>query len=257
MTPVPDRRSGPTTFAAACDAVLSAPNGTHSADTTLAPVHARTFPDDWARRRERLVTARLPADVDRVLELGCGVGLFLRRLGDRYDALGVDERAAHLRFATARGGGVVRGRPTAPPVRNRFDAVCAAEYAAARASVGELCVGAYTALRPGGIAVIAAPTDVEAVAASGVETYTGSGYRLERAVDVAADGTVTVDYRVTDRRSGDTGVTRERRRVETTTAEGLTAALRTAGFEDVLVTGESDLPGMVVGVGVRPIETGS
>lgn len=252
-----DRRSGPATFATACEAVLSAPNGNHSADTTLAPIHARTLPDDWARRRERLVTARLSADVDRVLELGCGTGLLLRLLGDRYDAVGVDERPAHLRFAAARGGNVVGGRPTAPPVRNRFDGVCAAEYAAARASAGELCVGAYTALRPGGIAVLAAPTDATAVAESGVETYTGSGYRLERAVDVAGDGTVAVDYRVTDRRTGDTGVARERRRVETTTPEDMTAAFRTAGFEDVLVSGESDLPGIVVGVGVRPVETGT
>lgn len=251
-----DRRS-PATFATACEAVLSAPNEDHSTDTTLAPIHARTLPDEWAHRRERLVTTRLSADVDQVLELGCGAGLLLRRLSDRYDAIGVDERPAHLRFAAARGGSVVQARPTAPPVRNRFDGVCGAEYAAARASAGELCVGAYTALRPGGIAVVAVPTDAGAVAESGVETYTGSGYRLERAVDIAGDGTVAVDYRVTDRRSGDTGVTRERRRVETTTAEGLTAAFRTAGFEDVLVSGESDLPGIVVGVGVRPVETGA
>jgi SAM-dependent methyltransferase len=251
-----DRRS-PATFATACEAVLSAPNEDHSTDTTLAPIHARTLPDDWAQRRERLVTARLSADVDRILELGCGMGLLLRQLGDRYDAVGVDERPTHLGFAAARGGSVVRGHPTSPPVKNRFDGVCAAEHAGARASPGELCVGAYTTLRPGGIAVVAAPTDAGAVAESGVETYTGSGYRLERAVDVARDGTIAVDYRVTDRRNGNTGVTRERRRVETTTAEGLTAALRTAGFEDVLVSGESDLPGIVVGVGVRPVETGA
>lgn len=252
-----DRHSGPATFATACDAVLSAPNRNHSTDTTLAPIHARTLPDDWARRRAAVMTARLSAGVDRVLELGCGTGLFLRRLGDRYDAVGVDERPAHLRFAAARGGSVVGGRPTAPPVRNRFDGVCAAECATARAPADALCVGAYTALRPGGIAVIAAPTDATAVVESGVETYIGSGYRLERAVDITGDGTVAVDYRVTDRRTGDTGVTRERRRVETTTPEGLTAAFRTAGFEDVLVSGESDLAKVAVGVGARPVETGA
>jgi len=32
--------------------------------------------------------------------------------------------------------------------------------------------------------------------------------------------------------------------------------LRTAGFEDVVVSGENDLPNVVVGVGARPVETG-
>lgn len=191
-----------------------------------------------------------------MLELGCGVGALLDRLADRYDAVGVDGRLPHLRFAAARSGAVVRGRPTAPPVRNRFDGVCATEYTTARASAVDVCVGAYAALRPGGLAVVVAPTAASGVAASGVETVTDSRYRLERAVDIETRDTVAVDYRVTDRRTGETAVTTDRRTVETTTTDGLTAALWTAGFEEVLVSGESDLPGLVVGVGVRPVETG-
>ena len=247
-----DRRSSPSTVAAACEAVLAAPDRDHSTDTTLAPVHARTLPEGWGERRERAVATRFPADVDRVLELGCGVGVLLDRLGERYDAVGIDDRPAPLRLASARGGSVVRGYPTEPPVRNRFDGVCAAEYATARMPAVDVCVGAYAALRPGGLAVVVAPTDASGIAESGVETFAGSRYRLERAVDVA----VTVDYRVTDRRTDETTVTTERRVVETATADGLTAAFRTAGFEDVLVSGESDLPGVVVGVGARPVETG-
>ena len=249
-----DRRSPPT-FAAACEAVLAAPEGTHSADTTLAPVHARAFPEGWATRRHTLVTARLPADVDRVLDLGCGVGALLGHLGQRYDAVGIDDRPAHLRFAAARGS-VVRGCPAAPPVRNRFDGVCATEHATARVPAVDLCVGAYTALRPGGLAVVAVPTAASGVAESGVGTFTDSRYRLERAVDVEPRNTVAVDYRVTDRRTGETAVTTERRGVETTTPDGLTAALRTAGFEEVVVSEENGLPNVVVGVGARPVETG-
>jgi SAM-dependent methyltransferase len=249
--------SSPATFADACAAVLSAPEGSHSADTTLAPVHVRTIPDGWGRRRARLVAGRLPADVTRVLELGCGTGLLLRRLAGRYDAVGVDDRRAHLQFAAVSRQRILQGSPASPPVRNRFDTVCAMERVTARASAAAVCGGAYAPLRPGGIAVVAAPTDAAAVAESGVETYAGSAYRLERAVDAAADGTVTVDYRVTDRRSGDTGVTRERRRIETTTPEGLRAAFRTAGFEDVHVSAESDLSEIAVGTGVRPVETGA
>jgi len=247
----------PPTFADACRAVLEDPGGDHGADTTLAPVHARTVTERWGERRAQLVRSRLPADVERVLELGCGVGVLLGRLGAGYEVVGVDDAAAHLRFPAVRGEAVVRGDPVDPPVAPVFDAVCALERSAARHSALDLCVAAYGSLRPGGIVVVAAPTDPEAVDEPGVETYSGSRYLLERAVDAASDGTVAVDYRITDRRTGDTAVATERRSVETTTADGLAAALRAAGFEDVLISGESDLPGVVVGRGVRPIETGA
>ena len=251
-----DRRPPLPTFADTCEAILGAPERDHSVDTTLAPVHERTLPAGWSQRRERAVAGRFPADIDRVLELGCGAGVLLDRLAGRYEAVGVDDRLHRLRFAAARGGAVAHGRPTAPPVRNRFDGVCAAEYATARAAVVDLCVAAYAALRPGGLAVVVAPTEASGVAESGVGTLTDSRYRLERAVDVAGTDTVAVDYRVTDRRTGTTAVTTERRRVETTTADGLTAAFRTAGFEDVVVSGGGDRSGIVIGVGARPVETG-
>ncbi|MGQ4555303.1 class I SAM-dependent methyltransferase [Halobellus sp. GM3] len=247
----------PPTFADACEAVLSDPTDDHAADGTPAPIIARSVPDGWGERRARLVASRFPADVDRVLELGSGTGALLRELGERYDAVGVDSRRARLGFSAARGEAVVQGSPTRPPVHPAFDGVCAGEHATGRASAVDVCVAAYGALRPGGIAVVAAPTAPAAVAEPGVETYRGSRYLLERAVDVdAPTGRVVIDYRVTDRRTGDAAVVSDSRTVETTTAEGLTAALRTAGFADVLVAGESDLPGVVVGRGVRAVETG-
>jgi SAM-dependent methyltransferase len=248
-----DRR--PPTFSDACAAVLADPEGTHSVTTTLAPIYARTRSGEWGKRRARLVTSRFLADVDRVLELGCGVGTVLQRLGERYEAIGVDDRGAQLRFPATRGEAVVCGDPSQPPLRSTFDAVCAVEDATGRSSAIDLCVAGYTVLRPGGIAVIAAPTDPSAIAEPGVETYSGSRYLLERAVDVT-DSAIVVDYRVTDRRDGERAVTTERRAVETTTADKLTAAFRAAGFEEVLVAAESDLPGVVVGRGVRPVDTG-
>jgi SAM-dependent methyltransferase len=244
-------------FAEACEAVLEDPSADHSIDTTLAPVAARSTPDGRDDRRARLVTARFPADVERVLELGCGVGGLLRRLDERYDAVGVDDRRAHLLFSAARGGPVVLGALTRPPVIPAFDGVCAVEDATGRTAALDLCVAAYGSLRPGGIAVVAAPTDPTVVAEPGVETYSGSRYLLERAVDVDdTEDRIIVDYRVTDRQTGDTAVVTEERAVAITTADGLTAALRTAGFEGIRVSDESDLPGLVVGRGVRPIETG-
>ncbi|MFD1599053.1 SAM-dependent methyltransferase [Halobellus rarus] len=260
----------PPTFADACEAVLADPAASHSEDTTLAPVRVRSIPEGWAERRARLVVSRLPADVDGILELGSGVGALLRRLSGQYEAVGVDERRAHLRFSQARGTDSVQGAPTRPPVRSVFDAAVAVEDAVGRASAVDLCVSAFRSLRPGGIAVVAAPTDPAAVAEPGVATYSGSRYRLERAVDIVAERRseaarrqsgdtgheLVVDYRVTDRQTGDSAVVTDRRPVQTTTADGLTGALRTAGFESVLVSGESDLAGLVVGRGVRPVETG-
>lgn len=252
MTSEPTR---PPTFADACASVLEDPTSGHRGDTTFAPVVVRTLPESWGERRAQLVASRLPADVEQVLELGCGVGALLRSLGPRYDVVGVDDRAAHLAFSAARGGTVVRGSPTVPPVKPVFDAVCSVETATARTPLAELCTAAYEALRPGGIFVVAAPSTPTAVLEPGVETYSGSRYLLERAIDVAGSGATTIDYRVTDRQTGATAVVTEHREVETTTADDLTDALQTAGFEQVLVAGESDLPGVVVGRGVRPVET--
>ncbi|MFB6251335.1 MAG: class I SAM-dependent methyltransferase [Halobellus sp.] len=246
----------PLTFADACRAILADPTGAHSMDTTLAPVHARTVPETWGERRSHLVQRRVPTDVDRVLELGCGFGAVLGPLGTHYEAVGADDRRSHLRFPAARGESVVCGRAVAPPVHSAFDAVCMLEPAVARHSTFDLCGAAYGVLRPGGIVILAAPTDSEAVFNPSVETYSGSRYRLERAVDIASDGVVSIDYRVTDRRDGDSVVTSEQRQLELVTPEGLTAALRSAGFTNVRVAGESDLPGVVVGTGVRPIDNG-
>lgn len=251
---MPGRR--PLTFADACRAVLADPAAAHSMDTTLAPVHARTVPENWGERRSQLVRRRVPTGVDRVLELGCGLGALLAPLGTHYEVVGADDRRAHLRFPTARGESVVCGRPVAPPVHSAFDAVCVLEPAVARHSAFDVCGGAYGALRPGGIVILAAPTDPEAVFDPEVETYRGSRYRLERAVDIGSDDVVSIDYRVTDRRDGNSVVTSEQRPLELTSTEGLTAALRSAGFTNVRVAGESDLPGVVVGTGVRPIDNG-
>lgn len=252
-------RPRPPSFADACARVVEDPGADHSLTTTLAPVRARMDVSEAASAlmdaRRELLAARLPADVDRVAELGCGTGTLLHRLSGDYDAVGVDSFPRLLAFAAARGESVVCGDPTAPPLRAAFDAVCAFDRGGGRA-LSDLCAGTYATLRPGGILVAGVPSDARTVAESGVETYRGARYVLERAVDVArGESMVHVDYRVTDLRTGAVGVTSERTPFRVVDAAGVREALDDAGFEDVSVSADAGVDGELVATAVRPVET--
>ncbi|MDS0299302.1 methyltransferase domain-containing protein [Halogeometricum sp. S1BR25-6] len=255
-------RPRPPSFADACARVVEAPDADHSLTTTLAPVRARMDVSEAASARtdvrRELLAARLPADVDRVAELGCGTGTLLDRLCEDYDAVGVDRSPELLAFAAARGAPVVRGDPANPPLRAAFDAVCAfdATGVSPPAPLSALFAGAYATLRPGGILVAGAFSDARAVAESGVETYRGARYVLERAVDVAlGESAIRADYRVTDRRTGAVGVASERTPFRVVDASEVRAALDDAGFADASVTADVGVEGELVATAVRPVET--
>ncbi|RDI72736.1 class I SAM-dependent methyltransferase [Halopelagius longus] len=242
-----------------CEAILSDPDGEHSLYTTLAPLYARlkAGDDETLDARRRILDARLPADVSRVLELGCGVGELLARLSARYDAVGVDSYPRLLAFAAVRSLNAVLGDVTRLPFRGAFDAACSFDYRVASVPLAEFCEAARTSLRPGGILVFDAPSDARAVDASGVETFRNGRYHLERAVDVARDPVVVrSDYRVTDRRTGETAVTTERRRLRTYDPKGVRRVLREAGFEDAEVCVDAGGDGAFVASAVRAVETG-
>lgn len=253
-------RPRPPSFADACARVVADPDAEHSLSTTLAPVQARiAVSDDRSARgaaRAELLRARLPADVDRVLELGCGTGTLLERLSTTYDAVGVDGHAALLSFAAARGESVIRGDPTDPPVRPAFDAVCAFDHLTGRRPLAAVCAAAYASLRPGGIVVFDALADVRAAASSGVETFRGARYVLERSVDVArSPPVVNADYRVTDLRTGGVGVTSERTALRVTDAAAVRSELEAAGFDEVDVLDDAGDDGELLATAVRPVET--
>ncbi|RYJ14562.1 class I SAM-dependent methyltransferase [Halogeometricum borinquense] len=253
-------RPRPPSFADACARVIADPDADHSLTTTLAPVQARIAisPEQMAKTDAwgDLLGARLPADVERVLELGCGTGTLLHRLSDEYTALGIDRYSDLLSFAAARGEAAVCGDPTDPPVRPDFDAVCAFDHFVARQSLSAVCEGAYATLRPGGIFVFDALSDARAIAASGVETYRGARYVFERSVDVARNPPVVhVDYRVTDLRTGETGVTAERTSFNVYDPESVRESLETAGFSDIRVVTDAGDDGEFLVTAVRPVET--
>ncbi|WP_049916617.1 methyltransferase domain-containing protein [Halogeometricum pallidum] len=259
MTP----RPRPPSFADACARVVEDPGADHSLATTLAPVRARMDVSEAASARtdarRELLAARLPADVDRVAELGCGTGTLLDRLREEHDAVGVDPAPGLLAFAAARGASVICGDPANPPLRAAFDAVCAFDAAGTppSAPLSALFEGAYATLRPGGILVAGALSDARAVADSGVETYRGARYVLERAVDVApGESAVHADYRVTDRRTGAVGVTSERTPFRVVDAADVREALDDSGFEDASVVADAGVEGELVVTAVRPVETG-
>jgi SAM-dependent methyltransferase len=240
--------------------VVADPDAEHSLSTTLAPVQARIDVSEGRSERgaarAELLRSRLPADVERVLELGCGTGTLLERLATTYDAVGVDGHPALLSFAAARGASTVCGDPTDPPVRPVFDAVCAFDHLTAHRPLATVCAAAYASLRPGGIVVFDALADVRAAASSGVETFRGARYVLERSVDVArSPPEVRDDFRATDRRTGEVGVTSERTALRVVDAASVRSALETAGFEDVDVLDDAGEAGELLATAVRPVET--
>ncbi|SFR60966.1 class I SAM-dependent DNA methyltransferase [Halogeometricum limi] len=253
-------RPRPPSFADACARVVSDPDAAHSVTTTLAPLQARLAVTEAEDRRTDarfdLLRRTLPADVERVAEFGCGTGTLLSRLDDEYDAVGVDSAPGLLAFAAARGGSVVCGDPARPPLRAAFDAVCSFEHLGANRPLSALSEAAYATLRPGGLFVFDALSDPQAAATSGVETYRTARYVLERSVDVARRPPVVhADYRVTDLRTGEVGVTSERLPFRVDDAESIEETLESAGFVDVSVSDDGGTAGEVVGSAVRPIET--
>lgn len=250
----------PPSFADACASVVSDPDAEHSLRTTLAPVQARIAVSEAetarAAARAELLRARLPADVERVLELGCATGTLLERLSETYDTVGVDSAPELLSFAAARGETVVCADPVKPPVRAAFDAVYAFDHLTARRSLAAVCEAAYATLRPGGIAVLGSVTDAGAADSAGVETYRGARYVLERAVDVAPDPPVVhADYRVTDLRTGAVGVASERTPLVVVEPASVRETLEAAGFADVRVLSDAGDDGEHVVTAVRPVET--
>ncbi|WP_435063944.1 class I SAM-dependent methyltransferase [Halobaculum sp. EA56] len=253
------------TFADACAAVLSDPDGDHSLYTTLAPLYDRVAASAGSRydAQVRAVAERVPTSARSVLNAGCGVGRLLPMLADRHGAVvGVDDSAELLslaadRVAAAGGVSLVEADVSAPDLDldRRFDAAVALDHLTGRLHGDALDRGLATLrrhLHDGGTVVVDAAADERAVREPSPSVFRDERYVVERAVDavVAGDGTGDLrrvsDYRVTDRRTGETAVARERESIRTFDGEGLAAALRRAGFRGVTVEADAVEEGSLV-----------
>ncbi|MFC7068324.1 class I SAM-dependent DNA methyltransferase [Halobaculum lipolyticum] len=240
------------TFADACDAVLTDPGGDHSLYTTLAPIYERLLVTAEARYDAQVlaVTERVPTSARVVLNAGCGVGRLLPALADRHGAVvGLDASAELLSIAgghVAAGEGVslVEADVSDPEtdLNRRFDAAVSFDYLTAHLHGAALDRGLATLrrhLHDGGTVVVDAVADRRALAEDSPSVFRDERYTAERAVDVvdAGDGTGDLiriaDYRVTDSRTGEGAVAREREPVRTFAAAELADALEAAGFRSV------------------------
>ncbi|WP_284014207.1 class I SAM-dependent methyltransferase [Halobaculum litoreum] len=240
------------TFADACDAVLADPGGDHSLYTTLAPIYERLLVTAEARYDAQVlaVTERVPTSARVVLDAGCGVGRLLPALAERHGAVvGVDDSAELLSIAgdhvaASEGVSLVEADLATPGLEldRRFDAAVSLEYLTAHLHGDDLARGLATLrrhLHDGGTLVVDAVADRRALAEDSPSVFRDERYTAERAVDVvdAGDGTGDLvriaDYRVTDNRTGEGAVAREREPIRTFDAAALTAALRRAGFRAV------------------------
>jgi SAM-dependent methyltransferase len=260
----------PATFGEACEAVLAAPDGEHTAATTLGPFYDRAREGDPAAAagRAALVRRACPPGTESVLQVGCGVGRLLPHLEEAFgEVVGVDGRPGLLRFAAGRSvrSVLVSGDPRRLDVARTFDAVVALGGPSAGPTgadgLAALLENCHRHLRPGGTVVCDAVADPAALRTEPVRVYRDDDYRLERAVDVVdrGDGRVVAvtDYRVTDRADGRRATVTERRTVRTRDAAALRDALSSAGFAGVAVDAEAAETGVVVGTAHRPVRTGA
>ena len=260
------------TFADACHAVLRNPGGDHSLYTTLAPIYERLLATAEARYDAQVlaVTERVPTSARVVLNAGCGVGRLLPALADRHGAVvGLDRSAELLSIAgghvAAREGiSLVEADVSEPDadLDRLFDAAVSFEYLTAHLHGDALGRGLATLrrdLHDGGTLVVDAIADRRALAEDSPSVFRDERYTAERAVDVVDAGEVgrshgsrrpdgapareggdggadlvrITDYRVTDNRTGEGAVAREREALRTFDAAGLAGALEGAGFRAV------------------------
>lgn len=257
------------TFAEACESVLREPDGEHSLYTTLAPLYDRMVLDaekqDDYEQHLRTLARHVPQSAETVLDVGCGVGGFLPFLEARFQhVVGVDAHSELLGFAARRAGHAVllEGDVTDADcaLDRHFDAAVAFEYFIAHLSTEANLVACFETVRdhlePDGVFVFDVVVDPVAVAEDAVGVYTGEGYRLERAVDVAPKPALPgverrVDYRVTDVGGDRQATTKECIPVRTFDVETVESALSTAGFGQVDVERDAADEGTVVVV-ARP-----
>lgn len=249
-------RPAPPTFADACERVLRDPDGEHSLYTTLAPLYDRMLDDDHFDAQFESVRAFAPDSGD-VLELGCGVGGLLSRLGARYDrVVGVDRHPELLRHTERRAplADVLAGDATRLPLTATFDTVVSFEYLTNHvdeAGLSALLESAAARLNPGGTLLVDCVIDAVAFREDAVGTYRGANYRLERSVtDLPAtdrDGVdLRVDYRATDERSGESAIVGETMERWVHDEATLEAVAENAGLEDVRIVNAATDEGSVV-----------
>ncbi|MFC7098616.1 class I SAM-dependent DNA methyltransferase [Halobaculum marinum] len=253
------------TFADACNAVLSEPGGDHSLYTTLAPIYERLLVTAEARYDAQVlaVTERVPRSARVVLDAGCGVGRHLPALADRHGAVvGLDASAELLSIAgshvaASEGVSLVEGDVSDPTLdlQRRFDAAVSLDYLTANLH-GEALDRGFATLRrhlhDGGTLVVDAVADRRALAEDSPSVFRDDRYVAERAVDVVDAGDATgdlvrvADYRVTDNRTNEGAVAREREPIRTFDPAELADALDRAGFREVRVEADVVEPGSLV-----------
>lgn len=116
---------------------------------------------DFKNKYQHIIS--LVPDGSEVLDIGCGVGLLLRKMRDALPgikATGADISAKAIDYVKKHGfGGVVGGFPTLPLEADRFDVVLATEVLEHLSNPDEAVREVVRLLKPSGKAILTVPDD--------------------------------------------------------------------------------------------------
>jgi SAM-dependent methyltransferase len=231
----------------AFEAVQEDPDGEHSLDTTLAPVHEAIREADDRRVDEfaHLLERYLPL-AETLVEVDCGPGELLARQDAVERAVGV-ESSPELARRAARRGPVVVGDPRSIPAVD-VDAVAAFGYLTGefdRRALTSFVSSAFGSLAPGGTLVFDVPLDDRVIDPEDVEVTDG-GVRVRRTVDTDREGDVVrirERYELTDVLGDETVTTVANRSVRLWEVGTVWDVVHEAGFDSVMLSSGDVEPG--------------
>lgn len=231
----------------AFEAVRDDPEGDHSLDSTLAPVHEALRADDDERIDDvaHLLERYLPL-AETLVEVDCGTGELLARQDAVETAVGV-ESSPRLARRAARRVPVVLGDLRSIPAVDA-DAIAAFEYLTAEFDHRDLTSfvsSAFGSIAPGGTLLFDVPLDDRPIDRTEFEVTDG-GVRVRRAVDVERrDDLVRMRerYELVDLLEEDTVTTEIDRTGRLWDVGTVWEVVHDAGFDTVMITSGDVEPG--------------
>lgn len=219
---------------------------------TLAPVYDFVYERHFDYDEQlAVVTEAVPADAERVLEVGCGTGRLLARLEREYESVvGVERSESMCGRARARTEDtrVIIGDATRHRVGATFDAVVSlgrvTGHVTDDGAASALLENCFAHLKPGGVLLFDYfPTERMEDNYETAETFESERYRVERearsTIPELGRMEAAFDYEMIDLTTGERATASETMTLRTFSADEVRELLADAGFAEVTIRPEA------------------